>query len=136
MKKMLLVFICSLVLVPSFQTISASTTEPTEDSNELRLQDMLMLLLTPYIEEDLTNYYSKIRKDVSPHVTPWKIEVIDTKRNHFRGFKMQITFEIEPTDGGQWIPIGKDRMTYEISSGPVVKLIHHTHLKTYKYPPE
>lgn len=136
MKKMLLVFIFPIVLVPSFQTISASTAEPTQDSSELRLQDMLMLLLTPYIEEDLTNYYSKIRKDVSPHITPWKIEVIDTKRNHFRGFQMQITFEIEPTDGGQWIPIGKDRMTYEISSGPDVKLIHHTHLKTYKYPPE
>ncbi len=66
MKKMLLVFIFSLVLVPVFQTISASTAEPTEDSNELRLQDMLMLLLTPYIEEELTNYYSKIIKDVSP----------------------------------------------------------------------
>ena len=51
-----------LIFVTSFQTISA---EPTQDSNELRLQDMLMLLLTPYIEEDLTNYYSKIRKDVS-----------------------------------------------------------------------
>lgn len=49
---------------------------------------------------------------------------------------MQITFEIEPTDGGQYIPVGKDRMTYEISSGPEVKLINHTHLKTYKYPPE
>lgn len=61
MKKMLLVL--PLIFVTSFQTISA---EPTQDSNELRLQDMLMLLLTPYIEEDLTNYYSKIRKDVSP----------------------------------------------------------------------
>jgi len=43
---------------------------------------------------------------------------------------------LEPTDGGQYIPVGKDRMTYEISAGPEVKLINHTHLKTYKYPPE
>lgn len=77
-----------------------------------------------------------ILKDFSPHVTPWKIELIETKRNYFRGFKMQITFEIEPTDDGQYIPVGKDRMTYEISAGPEVKLINHTHLKTYKYPPE
>ena len=35
-----------------------------------------------------------------------------------------------------YIPLGKDRMTYEISAGPEVKLINHTHLKTYKYPPE
>ncbi|WHP43041.1 DUF3888 domain-containing protein [Lysinibacillus boronitolerans] len=65
MKKILLFFIFSLVLITSFQTIPASTAEPTQDSNELRLQDMLMLLLTPYIEEDLTNYYSTIRKGVS-----------------------------------------------------------------------
>jgi len=69
-------------------------------------------------------------------VTPWKIEVIKTRRvNDFRGFILQITFEIEPT-GIQYNSIGKDRMTYEISYGPEVKLINHTHLKTYKYPSE
>ena len=136
MKKMLLVFILSLVLITSFQTTIVSSAEPTQDSEELRLQDMLMIMLTPYIENDLTNYYyPKIVKEFSPHVAPWKIEVIETRRvNGFRGFQLQITFEIEPTDGGHWIPLGKDRMTYEISPGPTVKLINHTHLKTYKYP--
>ncbi len=137
MKKMLLVFILFLALITFFQSTTVSSDKSTQDSEELRLQDMLMLMLTPYIEKDLTNYYyPKISKDFSPHVTPWKIELIETRRNHFRGFQMQITFEIEPTDGGQYIPVGKDRMTYEISSGPEVKLINHTHLKTYKYPPE
>ncbi|MCH7322098.1 DUF3888 domain-containing protein [Solibacillus sp. MA9] len=137
MKRMLIVFILSLVLITPIQTTIVSSVGPTQDSEELRLQDMLMLMLTPYIEKDLTNYYyPKIFKDVSPHVTPWKIELIETKRNHFRGFDLQITFEIEPTDGGHNISLGKDRMTYEISSRPEVKLINHTHLKTYKYPPE
>ncbi|WP_374967059.1 DUF3888 domain-containing protein [Lysinibacillus sp. RS5] len=137
MKKMLIVFIVSLFLITSFQKIIVSSAKPTQDSEELRLQDMLMLMLTPYIEKDLTNYYyPKIFKDVSPHVTPWKIELIETKRNHFRGFDLQITFEIEPTDGGHNISLGKDRMTYEISAGSEVKLINHTHLETYKYPPE
>lgn len=138
MKRILLVFTLSLVLSISFQTTTVSSSEPTQDSNQLRLQDMLMLMLTPYIEKDLNSYYyPKILKDFSPHVTPWKIKVIETRRvNSFRGFILQITFEIEPTDGGQWIPVGKDRMTYEVSSGPEVKLINHTHLKTYKYPPE
>lgn len=138
MKKMLIVFILSLVLITSIQTTIVSSVGPTQDSEELRLQDMLMLMLTPHIQNDLRNYYyPKIVKDFSPIVAPWDIEVIETKRvNGFRGFQLQITFEIEPTDGGHWIPIGKDRMTYEISSGPKVKLINHTHLKTYKYPPE
>ena len=48
-----------------------------EDSEQLRLQDMLI----PYIEKGLHNYYyPKILTDVSPHVTPWKIEVVETKR--------------------------------------------------------
>ncbi|MGE7694700.1 DUF3888 domain-containing protein [Lysinibacillus sp. NPDC094177] len=138
MKRILLIFILSLVLITSFQTTTVSSSEPTQDSEELRLQDMLMLMLTPYIEKDLNSYYyPKILKIFSPAVTPWKIEVIETSRlNGFRGFILQITFEIEPTDGGQWIPVGKDRMTYEISTGPKVKLINHTHLKTYEYPPE
>jgi hypothetical protein len=138
MKKMLIVFILSIVLITSIQTTIVSSVGPTQDSEELRLQDMLMLLLTPFIENDLSNYYyPKIVKEVSPHVAPWDIEVIKTRRvNGFRGFQLQITFEIEPTDGGHWIPLGKDRMTYEISPGPTVKLINHTHLKTYKYPQE
>jgi len=135
---MLLVFILPLVLVTFFQTTTASSAEPSPDSDELRLQDMLMLMLTPYIEKDLNSYYyPKILRDLSPAVTLWKIEVVETSRvSGFRGFILQITFEIEPTDGGQWIPVGRDRMTYEISSGPKVKLINHTHLKTYEYPRE
>ncbi|WP_232490117.1 DUF3888 domain-containing protein [Neobacillus cucumis] len=63
--------------------------------------------------------------------------MIETKRlNSFRGLHLEITFEIEPDYGGHHIPVGKDRMTYQISYGPRVKLINHTHLKTYKYPPE
>ena len=138
MKQMFLVFILFLTLTTFFQSATVSSDKPTQDSEELRLQDMLMNMLTPYIENDLRNYYyPNIAKDFSPVVVPWKIEVLETRRdNGFRGLLLQITFEIEPTDGGQWIPIGKDRMTYEISSGPEVKLINHTHLKTYKYPPE
>lgn len=135
---MFIVFILFLVLVTPFQNIVVSSTSPTEDSEELRLQDMLMNMLVPYIQEDLRNYYyPKVVKDFSPIVAPWLIEVKETRRvNGFRGFQLQITIEIEPTDGGHWIPIGKDRMIYEITPGPSVKLINHTHLETYEYPLE
>ncbi|USK56364.1 DUF3888 domain-containing protein [Cytobacillus solani] len=138
MKKILTVFILILFLFSSFQTTTVSSTKPTQDSEQLRLQDMLMNMLTPYIREDLHNFYfPKILKDFSPQVSPWKIEVIETRRvNGFRGFVLDITFEIEPDDGGHHVSVGRDRMTYQISYGPTVKLINHTHLKTYKYPPE
>jgi hypothetical protein len=115
MKKMLSGFILCLVFITSYQTTTVSSAKSTQDSDKLRLQDMLMNMLTPYIEKDLRNYYyPNILKDFSPIVAPWKIEVSETRRvNGFRGFILEITFEIEPTDGGHWVPIGKDRMTYE-----------------------
>ncbi|MGB2993429.1 MAG: DUF3888 domain-containing protein [Paenisporosarcina sp.] len=138
MQKMLIVFILLLVLITSSQNTNVSSAKPTQDSEELRLHDMLISMLIPYIEKDLRNYYyPNVFKDFSPIVAPWRIEVKETQRvDGFRSFKLQITFEIEPTDGGQWVPIGKDRMTYEITAGPTVKLINHTHLETYAYPPE
>ena len=138
MKKALTVFILSLACVIFFQKAIISSAEPTQDSEELRLQDMLMNMLAPYIAKDLNNYYyPKILKNFSPQVNPRKIEVIETKRlNGFRDLRLEITFDIEPTDGGHQVSVGKDRMTYEISFGPEVKLINHTHLKTYELPPE
>lgn len=136
MKKMLITFILSTLLIISFQTTPVSANKPTQDSEELRLQDMLMNMLTPYIRQDLDKYYyPKILKNFSPQISPWLIEVIETKRiNGFRGLELEITFEIEPDDGGHHVPVGKDRMTYRISYGPEVKLINHKHLKTYKSP--
>jgi len=58
MKKMLLAIIISLVFITSFQTTTVKSDKLTQDSEELRLQDMLMNLLTPYIEEDLNDYYT------------------------------------------------------------------------------
>ncbi|WP_084374970.1 DUF3888 domain-containing protein [Neobacillus soli] len=132
MKKMLIAFILSVVLVTLFQIKLASASEPTQDSEELRLQDMLMIMLTPNIREVLENYYGPN----TPGITPWKIKIIQTKRvQHFRGFILVITFEIEPTTGHN-VSIGKDRITYRISFGPKVELIEHTHIETYDLPYE
>jgi len=137
MKKIIFTLIVSLVIVSSFQTNIASANQPVEDSEELRLQDMLMNLLTPYISEVLDNYYRpNILKTFSPEITPWKIEVTETKRiSGFRGYKLEISFDIEPT-AGHHVPVGKDRLTYRISYGSSVELINHTHLATYDLPPE
>jgi len=137
MKKIIVTFILTLVFVSSYPTNMASANQPVKDSEELRLQDMLMDLLIPSISEVLNNYYRpNILKTFSPEITPWKIEVIETKRlNGFRSFKLEIPFEIEPT-AGHHVPVGKDRLTYRISYGTSVELINHTHLATYDLPPE
>ena len=49
MKKMLFIFILFLALITSFHLTPVSSDKPTQDSEELRLQDMLMLMLPPGI---------------------------------------------------------------------------------------
>ncbi|MNU05376.1 hypothetical protein D3C72_2501540 [compost metagenome] len=53
--------------------------------------------------------------------------------NGFRGFILQITIEITPTVGPH-IAVGKDLITFEVSAGPTVKLIHYTNLEAYELP--
>jgi hypothetical protein len=139
MKKSLSILIACLTLLSyspakaeTVKTELVSAKEPTQDSEELRLQDMLMNLLTLYINEVLEKCYGPN----TPGVTPWKIKIIETRRvQHFRGFILDITFDIEPTTGHN-VAVGKDRMTFRISYGPSVELIEHTHLATYDLPPE
>ncbi|MED3554060.1 DUF3888 domain-containing protein [Cytobacillus praedii] len=137
MKKLFFPLIIAITIVCSFQIkAEARIPRPSHDSEQLRLQDMFMLMLYPYIKEELNKYYYPILKTYSPEIELWKVEVIETKRvNGFRGFILEITFDIEPSTAHH-VSIGKDRMTYRISYGPEVRLINHTHLKTYKLPPQ
>lgn len=132
MNKILSLFMISLLLVPFIQSGTVSAKQPTQDTEELRLQDMLMILLTPTINKELEKYYGP----QTPGVTPWKIDIIETKRvQHFRGFILDITLEIEPTTGHH-VSVGRDKMTFRISYGPSVELKNYTHLASYDLPQE
>lgn len=107
---------------------------PKQDSTELQLQDMLMLLLTPAIQDAVNNYYLKYLKEL-PLVYPYQIDVIQIERkNGFRGFEFLLTVEVMPVVGPH-ISVGMDRITFEISAGPTVKLIKYNHIKDFKLPP-
>ena len=102
-----------------------------KDSTNLRLQDMLVLVLIPHIRNDFSKSYPK---SDGIEIEPSLVNLIQTKRvNGFRGFILTLTLEVQPSVGHH-SPIGKDRLTYEISYGPEIKLLNHTHLKTYKKP--
>jgi hypothetical protein len=139
MKKLVIVFLSTLLIIfPSLtnaEIVTASPIQVEKDSTNLQLQDMLMLMLLPQIREDVVKYYKPILT-VTPDMVPWKIVVVETKReNGFRGFILSITLDVEPTVG-QYVPVGKERIKYLISYGPSVKLVKYTHLKTYNLPSE
>ncbi|MFD1779135.1 DUF3888 domain-containing protein [Fredinandcohnia salidurans] len=106
MSKFIFIILLAFSLLFSTHTNVQSITKPTQDSEELRLQDMLMLFLTPHIIETVGVYYYPHVLNFKPYVVPWKIEVIHTRRvNSFRGFLLEITLIVEPVEGGiipQW----------------------------------
>jgi hypothetical protein len=101
---------------------------PDKDSRELMFQDMLMLFLLPHIDKKIGEIYSTLLTE-SPMVYPYFVDVTDVKRvNGFRRFDFLITLEVVPTVGPH-IPVGKDRLTFRMNSGPSVKLESFKHLK-------
>lgn len=116
------------------QLIENETDTSDQDSEQLRLQDMLMMFLIPHIYEDVGAIYYPHILSIKPEIEGWKINIINTERvNGFRGFILEITLEVEPTMGHH-VPVGKDCFTYQISYGPSVKLISSRHLDTYTLP--
>ncbi|MNN88944.1 hypothetical protein D3C81_2066920 [compost metagenome] len=70
-----------------------------------------------------------------PLVYPYFVKVVDSIRiNGFRGFNLSITLDVTPVVGPH-ISVGEDRLTFQISVGPEVKLVNYTHLKSYELPP-
>lgn len=119
---------------PMQSNAEASYRVPQEDSKELRLQDMLMNFLTPYINDAVWDYYQRYLLE-PPIIYPYFVDVVDSKRiNGFRGFILSITLDVTPVVGPH-ISVGEDRLTFEISAGPEVKLVNYTHLKSYELPP-
>ncbi|BCG60004.1 DUF3888 domain-containing protein [Paenibacillus sp. URB8-2] len=138
MKKKLRIapFLLSLILIiyPLESKAYPEIHNPKQDSTELQLQDMLMLLLSPAIQDAVNKYYLKYLKE-PPLVYPYQIDVIQIERkNGFRGFSFLLTVEVMPVVGPH-ISVGMDRITFEISAGPTVKLIKYNHIKDFELPP-
>ncbi|MGM0883437.1 MAG: DUF3888 domain-containing protein [Bacillota bacterium] len=130
---LLLVFLI-LIISPLGAKADSVLSTPRQDSTELQLQDMLMLLLLPHINDAVNTYYQQFLNEV-PLVYPYQIDVIQIQRvNGFRGFIFGITIEVTPVVGPH-ISVGKDRITFQISAGPSVKLLRYTHLEDFELPP-
>lgn len=95
---------------------------------------MLLLLLLPHISDAIDRYYARSLREL-PLVYPYFVEIVRTDRlNGFRGFMLSITVEVVPVVGPH-IPVGKDRITFEVSAGPAVKETQYIHLESDELPP-
>lgn len=109
---------------------------PQADSRELQLQDMLVLQLLPYMDEQLKSAYFSLL-NTSPDLYPYFVQVEHVERvNGFRGFDFRITLRAFPTVGPH-ISVGEDLFTYRISPSKV-ELVEYKHIKgpeVHDFPP-
>ncbi|MGP4066354.1 DUF3888 domain-containing protein [Oceanobacillus sp. M65] len=110
--------------------------DPPKDSKELKIQDILILLLGEEIEKAVNNYYSNYLTEL-PSVYPYQVDIVNVERvEGFHSFHFLLTLELSPVIGPH-IAVGKDRLTFEITplTPGDVKLIKFGHLETYELPP-
>lgn len=121
-------FTISLMITWPSSSVTAEIIKPKKDSRELQFQDMLVLLLLPYMKDKLAEAYSR-ELEAAPDLYPYFIDVLDVQRvNGFRGFHFRMTLGATPTVGPH-ITVGRALFTFEISPASGVKLIHYEHLK-------
>lgn len=113
------------------------STTPPQDTKELMINDILMLLLGPVIDKSVCDYYSEYLTKI-PLVYPYQVEIVNVNRiGGFRTFHFIITLETTPVVGPH-ISVGKDRLTFEISPTIIpgqIKLKKFEHLETHELPP-
>lgn len=134
MKKYIVSFLIAFAVIFSWNAPSSAQT--TEDSNELMIKDILMLLLGEEIEKAVNDYYSTYLTE-SPFVYPYEVEIVHIERvDGFRSFHFLITLEVAPVVGPH-ISVGKDRLTFEIAPTipGQIQLKKFKHLETHELPP-
>ncbi|MBH0175704.1 DUF3888 domain-containing protein [Fictibacillus sp. 23RED33] len=139
MRRILILFLPLFIAINiNMYTLAEAVPKPPEGSREELYQDLFITLLSPYIDQPINKYYSKII-NITPMVYPYDVDIISAKRMfEGRSFLFLVTLEVTPVVGPH-ISVGKDRLTFKIGSGEGVgqqtKLIQFNHLETYELPP-
>jgi hypothetical protein len=133
-KNIIIPAIFILALMTSLPSLAKQNNyQPAEKSNEELMMDLFFSVLSPTIDKVVWDYYANFLNE-RPTVYPYQINIINMERiGEYRSFEFFITLEVTPVVGPH-IAVGKDHLTFYISSG-LVKLNEFKHIETYELPP-
>jgi hypothetical protein len=133
-KNIIIPAIFILALMTSLPSLAKQNNyQPAEKSNEELMMDLFFSVLSPTIDKVVWDYYANFLNE-RPTVYPYQINIINMERiGEYRSFEFFITLEVTPVVGPH-IAVGKDHLTFYISSG-LVKLNKFKHIETYELPP-
>lgn len=101
--------ICSGVSIPSVSAESPSQVNPSMVSDK-NLQDTLLTLLTPSIDQAVRNVYGEPKQ-----YDLFNAKIVKIERPQAGGFHFIVTVTIQTFEGAHSPPYGKDRFTFDIT---------------------
>ncbi|WP_157842648.1 MULTISPECIES: DUF3888 domain-containing protein [Bacillus] len=128
------ILICLLVFATPIHTFAETPYIPTEQSREELYQDIFLSLLTPQVHETIGEFYKKEAGLSFVAVYPYQTVVEKVERiGGYRSFVFEVTLLVNPVVGAH-IPVGEDRLHYEIGGSGDVKLLEHQHIRSIDLP--
>lgn len=101
--------------------------QPAEKSTEELYQDVFITLLLPYMQEEVSNYYGKVKGEY-PVVDPYFVNVLSVVRpSGYRTYRFIIKLEVLPYIGSH-NAVGRDNITIMVGYREV-KVIKYEHIQ-------
>lgn len=136
-KKIILVvtiFILIVVVITIKNSIVNTTAKQTEEeSQDILYQDVILTALSTTINTAIEDYYKNILT-VSPLYDSSFIKILNIERpNGDRTWYFIINIEVKPFIGPH-IPVGKDRISIELSYPGLQEILSFEHVEDYPLP--
>ncbi|GAA4297507.1 hypothetical protein GCM10023142_37190 [Anaerocolumna aminovalerica] len=136
-KKIILVVTIFILIIVVFSVknsiVNTTAKQAEEESQDILYQDVIITALSPTINTAIENYYKNILTETPLYDSSF-IKILNIERpNGYRTWYFIINIEINPFIGPH-IPVGKDRISIELSSPGLQEILTFEHVKDYPLP--
>jgi hypothetical protein len=124
----------AISITDNMKSVIKNPYEAPTNSQEEIYQDILYSILTPYIQNEVDNYYREILT-VSPIVDPISIKILSMERpNGDKTFYFIIEMQVMPYIEAH-NSVGIDNITISVDGIGEIKVLKFQHIKDYLKPP-
>ncbi len=136
-KKIILVVTIFIFIVVVFSVknsiVNTTAKQAEEESQDILYQDVIITALSPTINTAIEDYYKNILTETPLYDSSF-IKILNIERpNGYRTWYFIINIEINPFIGPH-IPVGKDRISIELSYPGLQEILSFEHVKDYPLP--
>ncbi|MCG5252950.1 DUF3888 domain-containing protein [Brevibacillus agri] len=106
----------------------------SNQTDSVLYQDVILTLLSPQIEKEVHQYYSKLLTEPPTFSPYYGTEMTIDRPGGYRTSQFIVKVKVTPYVGPH-IAVGEDLITFSINGGGQVKVLGYKHLEDHKLPP-